>query len=473
MREFLKEPLNRICLVTVVVVSCFKLWAMTLFPITCDESYYWLWQQHLALSYVDHPPLIAWFNKFVGLFGQYALFHYRLAGLLVALLATYFIYLTGRTLFNQKVGVIAATFFQLVPHYILIWLTVTIDNLLALGWIISLYFVARISKEGKGSDWYWLGLAFGLGLLSKYTMAFFLLPLLLFLLLPENRHWFKRPEPYLAFCLSFCLFLPVLFWNSQHHWLSFTFHAGRLGKTDPLNNLLSLLADQLVHFTPFLFLGLLIYCRQLWQKSRLLFIFALVPLLIFAGFTSLIKVWAHWVIVYQFAALIGVALLVSQNERTIKRMIISLWLFALLAVALILFGSPMVLPRQALYQRNYQLAEAYRSVPPGTYVITPYLGSSSQLSFYAHRQTYMADGLLKLEENGFGKIQYLRWGYPALKPGDNVIYYGKNDEPTRALLRQLFVRVEIDPALKFYVIESYLDDLVPYYCRGLKGAVRL
>ncbi|MCU0641802.1 MAG: glycosyltransferase family 39 protein [Candidatus Margulisbacteria bacterium] len=460
-------------LVIVATVSGFKLWAATLFPITCDEAYYWLWQQHLALSYVDHPPLIAWFNKFVGLFGEYDLFHYRLAGLIVALIATYFIYATGKTLFDRKIGTLAAIFFQLVPHYIIVWLTVTIDNLLALWWIIALYCLARISKMGRGRDWLWLGLAFGLGLLSKYTMAFFLLPLLCWLLLPENRPWFRRAEPWLGLGLSVIVFLPVLIWNYQHHWLSFTFHTSRLGRTDFVNNFLSLLADQLVHFTPFLLLGLLIYSRPLWQKSRLLWLFALVPLAVFTGFTALIRVWAHWVIVYQFAALIGVALLAAHREQVARRMVISLVVFALLAVTLILAGSATILPRQDAYRQNYKLAAAFASVPLTTPIITPFLGSSSQLTFYARRQTYMADGVLKLEENGFGKRQYMMWGYPDLKPGDDVIYYGPDDQPTRVLLQKYFRRVEVAPRLKLAVIESYLDVLVPYDCRGLKGAVRL
>ncbi|MHB1109812.1 MAG: hypothetical protein ACYCZU_05790, partial [Devosia sp.] len=25
-----------------------------------DEAYYWMWGQHLALSYFDHPPLQGW-----------------------------------------------------------------------------------------------------------------------------------------------------------------------------------------------------------------------------------------------------------------------------------------------------------------------------------------------------------------------------------------------------------------------------
>src|SRR4051812_5658817 len=35
-----------------------------------DEAYYWLWGQHPALSYYDHPPLSAWLEGLAGmLFG--------------------------------------------------------------------------------------------------------------------------------------------------------------------------------------------------------------------------------------------------------------------------------------------------------------------------------------------------------------------------------------------------------------------
>ena len=30
-----------------------------------DEAYYWLWSKNVALSYFDHPPLVAWFQAFL------------------------------------------------------------------------------------------------------------------------------------------------------------------------------------------------------------------------------------------------------------------------------------------------------------------------------------------------------------------------------------------------------------------------
>ena len=30
-----------------------------------DEAYYWLWSNRVALSYFDHPPLLAWVQAFL------------------------------------------------------------------------------------------------------------------------------------------------------------------------------------------------------------------------------------------------------------------------------------------------------------------------------------------------------------------------------------------------------------------------
>src|SRR6476660_5558249 len=47
-----------------------------------DEAYYWTWSKESALSFLDHPPMIAWFVRFgTALFGDTA-FGARFGGLL-------------------------------------------------------------------------------------------------------------------------------------------------------------------------------------------------------------------------------------------------------------------------------------------------------------------------------------------------------------------------------------------------------
>ena len=39
-------------------------------PFYSDETYYWTWSKKLALSYFDHPPMVAYLIKATTLFGD-------------------------------------------------------------------------------------------------------------------------------------------------------------------------------------------------------------------------------------------------------------------------------------------------------------------------------------------------------------------------------------------------------------------
>src|SRR5687768_15088334 len=43
----------------VYLVGLKLLYAFWAAPIA-DEAYYWMWGQHLAIGYFDHPPLLGW-----------------------------------------------------------------------------------------------------------------------------------------------------------------------------------------------------------------------------------------------------------------------------------------------------------------------------------------------------------------------------------------------------------------------------
>src|SRR3954463_5272329 len=47
-----------------------------------DEAYYWTWSKESVLSFLDHPPMIAWFIRFgTAMFGDSS-FGVRFGGLL-------------------------------------------------------------------------------------------------------------------------------------------------------------------------------------------------------------------------------------------------------------------------------------------------------------------------------------------------------------------------------------------------------
>ena len=45
--------------VTIVALVAVRLVAAAWTPLTFDEAYYWMWSQHLAGGYYDHPPGVA------------------------------------------------------------------------------------------------------------------------------------------------------------------------------------------------------------------------------------------------------------------------------------------------------------------------------------------------------------------------------------------------------------------------------
>src|ERR1700677_2962050 len=48
------------------IAALFLVWLLSrwafdsLWNLVPDEAYYWVWSQHLALSYLDHPPIVAY-----------------------------------------------------------------------------------------------------------------------------------------------------------------------------------------------------------------------------------------------------------------------------------------------------------------------------------------------------------------------------------------------------------------------------
>src|SRR5579863_3342864 len=51
-----------------------------------DEAYYWTWSKENVLSFLDHPPMVAWFIRFgTAIFGDTS-FGARFSGLIAMLL---------------------------------------------------------------------------------------------------------------------------------------------------------------------------------------------------------------------------------------------------------------------------------------------------------------------------------------------------------------------------------------------------
>ena len=237
-----------------------------------DEAYYWYWSKHLDLSYADHPPMVAYIMAFFTAIGGNTEFFVRMGGIILSTIALVLLYQTCVTLFPHK-KIIAWELIFLFNITLLFpagCIVQTPDTPMLFFWTAAIFFGSKIVMQGSPGYWYLWGIALGLGLLSKYTMILLVPCTLLFLLVsPSARYWLKRKEPYLALLIAFIVFSPVIYWNWQHHWVSFFYQLQQGLSPQRKRNIYRLFLKLLEYsggqagvITPLLFIALIIYSYQ-------------------------------------------------------------------------------------------------------------------------------------------------------------------------------------------------------------------
>ena len=194
-----------------------------------DETYYWLYAQHMELAFLDHPPLVAWLNGLgTALLGDTSA-GVRLGAIACGLIALGYVYRLTRAIGGDRRQALAAVLLGCaLPAFFLSGLLMTPDAPLVAAWAAGLYYLQRALVAGQSRAWLGVGVAFGVGLLAKYPIVLLAAAAGGFLLSDAAaRRWLARPHPYLAVLLALTLFSPVLIWNAQHDWASFAFQGSR------------------------------------------------------------------------------------------------------------------------------------------------------------------------------------------------------------------------------------------------------
>src|ERR1700731_462333 len=79
------NPVTRLWLVVIALIAAMTIMRGVYAGLTdlrTDEAYYWTWSKENPLSFLDHPPMVAWFIRFgTAIFGG-TNFGVRFAGLL-------------------------------------------------------------------------------------------------------------------------------------------------------------------------------------------------------------------------------------------------------------------------------------------------------------------------------------------------------------------------------------------------------
>ena len=278
------------------------------FPLAGDETYYWEWSRHPALGYYDQGPMVAWWIRgSCAVLGDTVL-GIRFSIVLASFLTQVCVYLLTRDLFNPRTAFVALIASTLTPLALVGSFIATYDPLVVLFWAAAALFGARAIFFESRVAWVGLGIAFGLGLLSKHTMAFFAFALVFFLAVsPDHRKWLSRPEPYLALFLALIVMFPNLWWQSRHDWVTFKhlFLLTGKGLDQPLPRRFGdFLGSQVGLMTPLLFVAMA--ASMIWALRRAgskdgerpwyLCALSAPILLLFLAMTMKSKVQANWAV---------------------------------------------------------------------------------------------------------------------------------------------------------------------------------
>ncbi len=301
-----------------------------LMPLAPDEAYYWVWSRSLAPGYLDHPPMVAlWIWLGTALGGDTA-FGIRLLGPVSGALGTLLLLRAGDDLLpGRNAGLTAAILLNATLLFGVGAVTMTPDTPVLFFWTLTLFALARLVATGQGGWWLLAGLGIGLSLASKYTG--FLLAggaAVWAIATPSIRPWLWRWQPWTGALLALAVFAPVLLWNADHGWASFSKQGGRAGVFDlsrAPQYLGELVGGQAGLATPVIFVlcvaGTGFAVRRALSGTAgwtLLVALTVLPLLIFVQHALGDRVQANWPAIIYPAAAIAAAGLPGRWQRAMR-----------------------------------------------------------------------------------------------------------------------------------------------------------
>ncbi len=249
-----------------------------LFELGNDEVYYWTYAVYPDLSYFDHPPMVGWLIRIFtfNLHFQQEFF-IRLASIIGGTLNTWLIYLIGKKLRDTLTGWYAALLYTAsIYGFIITGTFILPDTPQTVFWLLALLLMLDLLPEMHSGSlnknkMLLIGVALGLGMLSKYTTAFLWMGMVLFILL-FNRNWLRQWRFYAASFIMAGLFSIVIVWNAMNHFISFTYQGGRAEMTQAIVNIDSFLTEiggEILYTNPVNFILILLSLLAVFRTRSL------------------------------------------------------------------------------------------------------------------------------------------------------------------------------------------------------------
>jgi Dolichyl-phosphate-mannose-protein mannosyltransferase len=216
-----------------LLTAALHLWANGEYGYHRDELYFIVCGQHPDWGYVDQPPLVPLLASLMHALFPDSLTLFRLIPALAHAATVALTAETARKLSGGNWAQLLAGMTAFLCTILLAFGTIFYtDSLQPLAWLFCGYALISIIRDNNERWWLPLGLVIGLAFMIKYTIAFWVVALLIGLLLTPARRHLARPGPYVAALVATLIVLPNLFWQWAHGWPFLEFAAAATGGND-------------------------------------------------------------------------------------------------------------------------------------------------------------------------------------------------------------------------------------------------
>lgn len=256
-------------------VTCWTLipaWMRLNLPMDSIEGV--VWAQKLSFGYDKAPLLNAWITSLVLKLVGYADWGIYFVSQLCVMICFVALWQLAKKMLSPIHAVLSILVLESFQYYNVGAIDFD-DNVLQLPlWALSCLFFYKAVTEEKWLNWIWLGVFAGLALLAKYYAVLLLLAMSIALLLPENRHFFRKSGVYLAAFVCLSVITPHVIWLFHNDFLTIHYVFRRVGDSpawmNHLTNPLFFLRDEAYALiVPSLLLMSLCFPRILASSERL------------------------------------------------------------------------------------------------------------------------------------------------------------------------------------------------------------
>ena len=312
------------------------------------------WGSNLEWGFDKHPPLSAFAVEiFYQVFGNQDWAYYFLSQIFV-IITFIAVYKFSEEIFNNKnLALLSVLLLEGIYFYNFTTPEFNVNVAQLPFWALTVYYSWRCVKYDKATDYVFLGLFAGLGILSKYLFIYLIIGIkLVFFYFLRLKKRIKFSHYFIAGPITLLIILPHLIWLTENDYITISYGLQRTGGVgsfiDHLIYPLIFLAKQIGLLIPFLLMSLFLVKKikpkiNLKDKKLVFLLLTTIAPIFFMLLTSMImgvKIRTMWITpFYLFFGVLLIYIFQSQiNLNKLKKFLLTfliLFIFSPFAYAYI------------------------------------------------------------------------------------------------------------------------------------------